>query len=79
MLKAEGQGPYNRTASRVLAKSNNLDFFSFDMIPKYIYQESVRQKHCLNLMRLTLYLAMGRDRTIAKQGEVVFRFHLPSR
>ena len=49
------------------------------MIPKYIYQESVRQKHCLNPMRLTLYLAMGSDRTIAKQGEVVFRFHLPSR
>ena len=67
-LRAEDRGPYNRTAGRVLAKSNNLVFFSFDMVPKYIYLENVRRKHCLNPMRLALCLAMGSDRIIAKQG-----------
>ena len=66
-LRAEGQGPYNKTAGWVLAKSNNPVFFSFDMVPKYIYWEGMRRKHCLNLMRLVLYLAMGSDRIIAKQ------------
>ena len=37
MLRAEGGVPYSRTMGRVLAKSNNLVFFSFDMVPKYIY------------------------------------------
>ena len=51
-----------------MAKSNNLVFFSFDIVPKYIYLENVRRKHCLNPMRLALCLAMGSDRIIAKQG-----------
>ena len=67
VLRAEGQGPYNKTPGWVLAKSNNPVFFSFDMVPKYIYSEGVRRKHCLNPMRLALYLAMGSDRIIAKQ------------
>ena len=44
VLKAEGRVPYNRTAGRVLAKSNNLVFFSFDMLLKYIYLENVGRK-----------------------------------
>ena len=52
----------------MLAKSNNLVFSSFDMVPKYIYLKSVRRKHCLNPMKLALCLAMGSDRIIAKQG-----------
>ena len=67
VLRAEGQGLYNRTTGRVLAKSNNLVFFSFYTVPKYIYLESARHKHCLNPMRLALCLAMGSDRIIAKQ------------
>ena len=38
------------------------------MVPKYIYSESVRRKHCLNPMRLALCLAMGSEKIIAKQG-----------
>ena len=68
MLRAEGQRPYNRTASQVLAKSNNLVFFSFDMVLKYIYLENVPRGHCLNPMRMALCLAMGSDTIIAKQG-----------
>ena len=68
MLRTEDRGPYNKTADQVLAKSNNLVFFSFDMVPKYIYLENVRRKHCLNPMRLALCLAMGSDIIIAKQG-----------
>ena len=37
------------------------------MVPKYIYLENVRRKHCLNPMRMALYLAMGSDTVIAKQ------------
>ena len=48
VLRAEGWGPYNRTAGWMLAKSNNFAFFSFDMVPKYIYLENMRRKHCLN-------------------------------
>ena len=29
LAEHEGRGPYNRTAGRVLGKSNNLVFFSF--------------------------------------------------
>ena len=68
VLRVDGRGPYDRTAGRVLAKSNNLVFYSFDMVPKYIYSESGRRKHCLNPMRLAICLAMGSDRIIAKQG-----------
>ena len=68
VLRAEGRGWYNRTAGAVLAKSNNLFFFSFDMVLKYIHLENVRRKHWLNPMRMTPYLAMGSDTIIAKQG-----------
>ena len=68
MLRAEGRGLYNRTVGSVLDKSNNLVFFSFGMVSKNIYLENVRHKHHLNPMRLTLCLAMGSDRIIAKQG-----------
>ena len=37
VLRTEGQVPYSANAERVLAKSNKLVFFSFDMVPKYIY------------------------------------------
>ena len=76
MLRAEGRGPNNRTACRVLAKSNNLVFLSFDMVPKYIYLESVRHKHCLNPMRLALCLVMGSDIIIAKQGNSLLALSL---
>ena len=39
VLKAEGWGPHDRTMGPVLAKYNNLAFFSFDMVPKYICLE----------------------------------------
>ena len=68
VLRAEGRGSHNRTAGRVLAKSNNLAFFSFDMVLKYIYLENVRRKHCLIPMRMALCLAMGSGTIIAKQG-----------
>ena len=68
VLKAGVRVPYNRIAGRVLVKSNKLVFFSFGIVPKYIYLDSVRRKHCLNPMRLALCLAMGSDRIIAKQG-----------
>ena len=76
MLKTEGRGPNNRTACRVLAKSNNLVFLSFDMVPKYIYLESVRRKHCLNPRKLALCLAMGSDIIIAKQGNSLLALSL---
>ena len=68
MLRAEDRGPYNRTVGQVLAKSNKLLFFSFDMVPRYIYLENVQCKHCLNPKRLALCSAMGSDRVIAKEG-----------
>ena len=68
MQKAEGRGPCNRTAGRMLAKSNNLVLFWFDMVPKYIYLENVQRKHRLNPMGLALCLAMGSDWIIVKQG-----------
>ena len=52
----------------MLAKSNSIVFFLFDIVSKYIYLENVRRKHRLNPMRLALCLAMGKDRIIAKQG-----------
>ena len=67
-LQEEGQGPYNRTTGRVPDKSNNLVFFSFAMVPKYIYLENVWYKHLLNTVSLPLYLAAGSDRIITKQG-----------
>ena len=66
VLRAAGRGSYNRTADWVLAKSNNVVFFSFDMVLKYIYLENVQRKHSLNGIRLELWLAMGSDRIIAK-------------
>ena len=69
MLRAEGWGSYNRTAGWVLAKSNNLVFFLFDIVRKYIYLENMRCKHCLNPMRMALCSAMGSDTVIAKQGD----------
>ena len=77
-LGPEGRGPYNRTVEPVLAKYNNLVFFSFDMVPRYIYLENVRRKHRLNLMRLVLCLAMGSDRIIAKQGNSLLGLSLNS-
>ena len=68
VIRAEGQVPCNRTVGRGLAKSNNLVFLSFDTVPEHIYLENMRRKHCLNSMRLALCLAMGSDRSIAKQG-----------
>ena len=76
VLRTEGRSRYNRTACRVLAKSNNLVFFSFDVVPKYIYLENVRRKHCLNPMRLSLHLAMCSDIIIAKQGNSLLRLSL---
>ena len=43
-------------------------FFSFAMVPKYIYLEKARHKHLLNTVSLALCLATGSDRIIAKQG-----------
>ena len=37
VLRTAGHVAYSRTAGRVLAKSNKLVFFSFDMVPKHIY------------------------------------------
>ena len=47
-------------------KSNNLVFFSFAMVPMYIYLVNLENR--LNTMRFPLCLAVGSDRTIAKQG-----------
>ena len=46
------------------------------MAPKYIYLESVRRKHCLNLMRLALCLAMDSDIIMAKQGNSLLALSL---
>ena len=37
------------------------------MVPKYIYLKNVRHKRWLNPMKLALCLAVGNERTIAKQ------------
>ena len=47
-------------------KSNNLVFFSFAMVPMYIYLVNLENR--LNTMRFPLCLAVASDRTIAKQG-----------
>ena len=47
-------------------KSNNLVFFSFAMVPMYIYLVNLENR--LNTMRFPPCLAVGSDRTIAKQG-----------
>ena len=60
----------------MLAKSNNLVFFSFDTVPKYIYLENVRRKHFSNPMRLALCLAMGSDRIIAKERNSILGLSL---
>ena len=72
VLRAEGRSRYNRTKCRVLAKSNNLVFFSFDMVLKYIRLENVPRKHWLNPMGMPPCLAMGNDTIIAKQGNSLF-------
>ena len=61
-LGDEDRGPYHRTAGWVQDKSNNLVFFSFAMVPMYIYLENLENR--LN----TWGLALGSDRIIAKQG-----------
>ena len=63
-LGDKDRGPYHRTAGRVPDKSNSLIFFSFSMVPMYIYLENL--EHRLNTMRLALCLAMGSERMIAK-------------
>ena len=55
-----------RTVGWVLDKSNNIDFFSFAMVPMYVYLENL--ENWLNTIRFALCLAMGSDRIIAKQG-----------
>ena len=44
-------------------------FFSFVMVPMYAYLENLENR--LNTMRLALGLAMGSDRIIAKQGNIL--------
>ena len=68
LAEHEGLGLYNRTADGVPDKSNNFVFFSFAMVPKYIYLENARHKYLLNTVSLALCLATGSDRIIAKQG-----------
>ena len=65
-LGAEDLGPYHRNAGWVPNKYNNLAFFSFAMVPMYIYLVNLENR--LNTMRFPLCLAVGSDRTIAKQG-----------
>ena len=65
-LGAEDQRSYHRTVGWVPDKSNNLVFFSFAMVPMYIYLENLENR--LNTMRFALCLAMGSDKIIAKQG-----------
>ena len=64
-LGAEDQRSYHRTAGWVPDKSNNLVFFSFAMVPMYIYLENLENR--LNTMRFALCLAMSSDRIIAKR------------
>ena len=73
-LGSEDRGRYHRTAGWVPDKSNNLVFFSFAMVPMYIYLENLENR--LNTMRLALCLAMGSDRIIAKQGNSLLRLSL---
>ena len=47
-------------------KSNNFPFFSFVMVPMYIYLENLENR--LNTMLLALCFAMVSDRIIAEQG-----------
>ena len=65
-LGAKDREPYHRTVVWVPDKSNNLVFFSFAMVPMYIYLENLENR--LNTMRFTLCLAMVSDRIIAKRG-----------
>ena len=65
-LGAEDQRSYHRTVGWVPDKSNNLVFFSFAMVPMYIYLENLENR--LNTMRFAPCLAMGSGRIIAKQG-----------
>ena len=65
-LGTEDRGPYHKTAGWVPNKSNNLVFFSFSMVPMYIYLKHLENR--LNTVRFALCLAMGSDRIIAKQG-----------
>ena len=51
-LEAEDWGPYHRTAGWVLDKSDNLVFFSFAMVPMYIYLENLENR--LNTKRFAL-------------------------
>ena len=54
-LGAEDRRPYHKTAEWVPNKFNNLVFFSFAMVPMYIYLENL--KIWLNTMRFALCLA----------------------
>ena len=54
-LGAEDRRPYHKTAEWVPNKFNNLAFFSFAMVPMYIYLENL--KIWLNTMRFALCLA----------------------
>ena len=51
-LEAEDWGPYHRTAGWVLDKSDDLVFFSFAMVPMYIYLENLENR--LNTKRFAL-------------------------
>ena len=73
-LGAEDRRPYHRTAGWIPDKSNNLIFFSFAMVPMYIYLENLES--WLNTTRLALYLAMCSDRIIAKQVNSLLRLSL---
>ena len=64
-LGAEDLGPYHRNVGWVPNKYNNLAFFSFAMVPMYIYLVNLENR--LNTMRLALCLGMGSGRIIAKQ------------
>ena len=66
LAEHDSRGPYHRTSGWVSDKSKSLVFFSFVMVPMYIYLENLKNR--LNTMRLALCLPMGSDRITAKQG-----------
>ena len=66
LAEHDGRGPYHKTSGWVSDKSKNLVFFSFVMVPMYIYLENLENR--LNTMLLALCFAMVSDRIIAKQG-----------
>ena len=66
LAEHDSRGPYHRTSGWVSDKSKNLVFFSFVMVPMYIYLENLENR--LNTMLLALCFAMVSDRIIAEQG-----------